>query len=400
MTGSIHLRAGWLILLVLTGPAQSSQAQRATVAGIVTDQSDGMPLPGVNVFLSGTLLGTVTDSLGQFVIESVPLGPYQLVASMIGYEATVRQIEITKPEFYGIALLLKPTIYELGEISVSDSFDRAWWERRLQVFKRGLFSTTENAAACEILNPLVLDFMDEDNVLRATASEPLVVVNRRLGYRITFVLKTFEYNLWNETVRYYLYPVYEELEPKDEKEAQRYQQRRLKTYEGSLRHFLRLLVQYRHQPIDNFTHLTGYKLALAVPLERAPSGKTFLDLARGIPFEAISAPVVIDSLFQETETGALVLRGPLQLAVEYTREREAYEYKRSMERTQSVPRGQSSTLAVLYPVTVDERGLLGDPEAIIKFGYMGWERFADRLPYEYEPPDNPPEKKRPWWRFW
>jgi len=400
-----RLLSSTVLILVLFVPVvgQSiphTQAQRATVTGVVTDQSDGKPLPGVSVFLSGTMLGAATDSLGMFSIDSVPIGSFQLVASMIGYETEVRQIEATKPEFYGFAFQLKPIVYDLDEIRVTDSFDRNWWRRRLQMFKRGLFSTTRNAAACEILNPLVLDFMEENYVLRASASEPLVVVNRRLGYRITFVLEEFDYNMLSGTIRYFLYPVYEELEPRDEKEAQRFRQRRLEAYEGSIRHFLRLLVQHRDLNIDSFTHLTGFTLGRTTWLDGESPGQTILDLSKGIPFQVESDPVVIDSLLQETETGELVLRDSLILAVQYKREREAYEYLRFPERRDRVPGHQLSVLDILHPVTVDSRGLQDDPEDIIKYGYMGWERFADTLPYEYEPPENPPEKKRPWWRFW
>ncbi|MBZ9730076.1 TonB-dependent receptor [Salegentibacter sp. JZCK2] len=72
-----------------------------TVAGMVTDQI-GMPLPGVNVFVKGTTVGTQTDFDGNYSLE-VAEGQ-TLVFSYVGYETKEivvgqqRQIDVTLPE--------------------------------------------------------------------------------------------------------------------------------------------------------------------------------------------------------------------------------------------------------------------------------------------------------------
>ncbi|MDV3309172.1 MAG: carboxypeptidase-like regulatory domain-containing protein, partial [Cyclobacteriaceae bacterium] len=58
------------------------QAQGISITGTVS--SNGEALPGVNVFLKGTSVGTVTDASGQYSI-SVPDENGTLVLSFIGY---------------------------------------------------------------------------------------------------------------------------------------------------------------------------------------------------------------------------------------------------------------------------------------------------------------------------
>ncbi|MBB6270476.1 TonB-linked SusC/RagA family outer membrane protein [Pedobacter cryoconitis] len=57
-------------------------AQEIKVAGKVTDQSDGQPLPGVTITIDGTNKATSTDSYGKFTI-SAPIGA-KLVFKLVG----------------------------------------------------------------------------------------------------------------------------------------------------------------------------------------------------------------------------------------------------------------------------------------------------------------------------
>lgn len=63
--------------------SKSTQAQDITVSGTVVDQ-DGVSLPGVNIVVKGTAIGTVTDGNGNFTL-SVPTGRNTLIVSYVGY---------------------------------------------------------------------------------------------------------------------------------------------------------------------------------------------------------------------------------------------------------------------------------------------------------------------------
>jgi TonB-linked SusC/RagA family outer membrane protein len=81
-----------VFVLMLLGPMQVLAAAGNAditpldfaVKGTITDEA-GAPLPGVNVVVKGTTIGTVTDNGGNFSIN-VPNGDVVLVLSFIGYK--------------------------------------------------------------------------------------------------------------------------------------------------------------------------------------------------------------------------------------------------------------------------------------------------------------------------
>ncbi len=81
------------MMLFLCYPALT--APNTKVTGKVTDISSGEPLPGANVILKVTSLGSATDLNGTYMIPKVPPGTYQLVVTYIGYKKEVTDIKIT-----------------------------------------------------------------------------------------------------------------------------------------------------------------------------------------------------------------------------------------------------------------------------------------------------------------
>jgi TonB-linked SusC/RagA family outer membrane protein len=69
---------------IANGQDGSPTMQAITVNGKVTSSEDGGPLPGVNVLVRGTTIGTVTDSEGDYVI-TVPNENDVLVFTYIGF---------------------------------------------------------------------------------------------------------------------------------------------------------------------------------------------------------------------------------------------------------------------------------------------------------------------------
>jgi len=65
--------------------ASGTDLQQLTVTGIVTDASTGEPMPGVNVIVKGTTVGTLTLGDGRYTL-AVPDPNATLVFSFIGYD--------------------------------------------------------------------------------------------------------------------------------------------------------------------------------------------------------------------------------------------------------------------------------------------------------------------------
>jgi TonB-linked SusC/RagA family outer membrane protein len=80
-----------LFMLVFCFATSEALAQERTISGNVTSTEEGEPLPGVNVLVKGTSIGTVTDMNGDYRL-SVPSEASTLVFSFIGLETQEVQI--------------------------------------------------------------------------------------------------------------------------------------------------------------------------------------------------------------------------------------------------------------------------------------------------------------------
>ena len=56
------------------------------IAGTVTDAETGEPLPGINIIIEGTTLGAATDINGDYVINNISPGSYNVIASGVGFQ--------------------------------------------------------------------------------------------------------------------------------------------------------------------------------------------------------------------------------------------------------------------------------------------------------------------------
>jgi TonB-linked SusC/RagA family outer membrane protein len=94
--------------------AKSGQAQDRTVSGRVTAVEDGLPLPGVNVVVKGTSIGTVTDASGQYSLTG-PMADATLVFSFIGFIS--QELEVGAQSTINVQLASDVT--QLGEVVVT-----------------------------------------------------------------------------------------------------------------------------------------------------------------------------------------------------------------------------------------------------------------------------------------
>ncbi|WKZ58903.1 MAG: SusC/RagA family TonB-linked outer membrane protein [Cyclobacteriaceae bacterium] len=100
--------------MVLFIAAGNVFAQNRTVSGRVTSTEDGSTLPGVNVVLKGTSIGTATDADGRYSI-SVPASGGILVFSFVGLQT--QEIVIGDRSIVDASLVLDAT--QLSEVVVT-----------------------------------------------------------------------------------------------------------------------------------------------------------------------------------------------------------------------------------------------------------------------------------------
>ena len=246
---ALSARLLMLMGLMLTfGLSHTARAQEpVTISGRVVDAATHQRLPGVNVYLAHTLRGAAADVQGRYAIANVPPGSYELVASMLGYATETMQIEVMPgaPE-KTINFRLAPLVYELDAVEVTAKRSRRW-KYSFDQFEDLFLGTSDHAKQTEIINPYVLSFEVArlTRVLTATASAPLEIENRALGYRLRFVLRQFRWDPNKEQVTLLGLPHFETLEPEDDQQARQWEENREEAFQGSLPHLFRAMIAGR-----------------------------------------------------------------------------------------------------------------------------------------------------------
>ena len=334
-----------LALLLAAAPSMTATSikEHGAISGKVIDAGSREPLPHSNVFLANTTLGVVTDLLGNFAISAIPPGRYQLVANRVGYRPAIVDIQIgsgSRQEFT-LQLLQKPI--EAGEMQVVASVPKQW-RAQLAHFKRAFLGQTSNARECVIENPEYLRF-EIDSVtseLRAFSDAPLSILNQALGYRLYVVIDQFK---WGEEIGYYaIFPRFELLTAKDEKEMLRWERNRRSTWLGSFRHFISALAQGQAE-------LEGFQLSQKEPGQhRVSTGERI-----------ISTLIVenVENLGKKMHFGGY-------LEVNY----------RGGQTSSSIKMNQNF-------VMIEESGDIYPALSVVLYGTWAQQRIADTLPLDY-----------------
>jgi TonB-dependent receptor len=130
------------------------------------------PLPGANLIIKGTSIGSTTDLEGRFSISNPPKGEQVLVISFIGYETQEKQVSITEG------------ITEVGELTMSQG------TKLNEVVVEGDFRGTEAKAfnmtktSPRIVNVIASDGvgkLPDRNAAEAVQRVPAVAIERDQG---------------------------------------------------------------------------------------------------------------------------------------------------------------------------------------------------------------------------
>ncbi|HVP57880.1 MAG TPA: TonB-dependent receptor [bacterium] len=82
---------GVSLVLAFLLSASTSYAAVGRITGTITDAADGKPLAYASVLVVGTSMGAFAREGGKFNIENVPVGTYTVKATMMGYEAALKE---------------------------------------------------------------------------------------------------------------------------------------------------------------------------------------------------------------------------------------------------------------------------------------------------------------------
>lgn len=227
-----------MLLLQQTSLAQTS------ITGNIVDAKTKKPIAHVEVFISGTTTGCITDKLGNFKINA-PFFPCVLVVDHVSYDSFIKPLKTAEK----LEIELNPSVFSINEVSVSGKNKR---KKNMRFFYSRFIP--EDRSEIRILNDSLLVFQRDKMEFKASSNKALILVNSVLGYRIKVVLEEFKVialdspkgkqiplNSMNggEVLQLTGFYFYESLEDQFPDKKIYFEKNRRKSYYGSYRHFLK-----------------------------------------------------------------------------------------------------------------------------------------------------------------
>ena len=339
-------------------------------------------------------MGTTTDKDGFYSMKPIPAGRYELVISMIGYKMERQDLIIYDNDRIALNFRLEPEPIQMAEITVTYKKDKKW-QKDYTLFKRAFLGTSMNGEECTILNEYVLSFDRKSGLLMAKASQPLKIENKRLGYEITYYLDEFE--LDDVYVRYAGDSFFKEMQPRSQRELDRWVKYRRVAYNGSIRHFLNTLgerfdLRYKMDGDSLVEHVDWVNMSRR--RGKDPLMIEGFDIYVVKPGKSgnINAHFRLmnkqdEIVYPGDRPDELKLSFEKRLKVIYRRESEENNYNKDLIKLRAYPFQESYILLNKDMVVFDKSGRYFETYMIEQRGYMGWERFGDKLPFNYKRPE-------------
>ncbi len=342
-------------------------AQTGTVSGRVIDAETLEVLPFANVFVNNSTLGASTSEKGEFLIKNVPVGSPEIVFSFIGYQPYQLRVNVRDGEDTRLNIKLTPLKNQLDEIQVKGTRDKSW-EKKMKRFEKIFLGSDDLGRQCKIANPASIDFPEtKDGKFIAEASEPIVVFNDALGYKVSFYLKSFRAD--EATYAIVGNARFEELDAKNSEDALRWTTNRKEAYLGSARHLFRSIM-------TNKLSEEGFRVYVSHGAATLTSrGKVFAN-----ELGQTMTPLRLDGVVNPGSTNfeKRLALGPM-IEVHYINDatqRQAYS---------DIAHAVSWLEMKGGIVRVTTEGIPLNPTEVIFSGDMGLARVSNMLPLDYEP---------------
>jgi hypothetical protein len=102
-------------LLLLSSPIFS---QLCSISGTISDASTKETLVGATVLIQGTTQGTITDFDGNFKIERLNPGIYNIVVSFVSYDSQILKVDLKSSNTQNLKIELKSATLDIGEVNI------------------------------------------------------------------------------------------------------------------------------------------------------------------------------------------------------------------------------------------------------------------------------------------
>lgn len=152
------MRIFYIILLVIIFPV-TTLAQNASLRGRVVDAVNNEPLPFVNVIVSGTTTGTITDMDGNFVLTGLTPGFVRVEASFVGYRRAVSsEVEVSAARVNSVEIQMEEQREQIEEVTVTASPFRKTEESPVSLRSIGIGEIEKSPGANRDISKVIQSF--------------------------------------------------------------------------------------------------------------------------------------------------------------------------------------------------------------------------------------------------
>ena len=148
LTSSLLLFSGILL-------AQEEHSDAVIIGHVV---SKGQHIPFVNIYLEGTNYGTATDVTGHYMMVDLPVGTYTLVAKMVGYKESKREVILKAGETIEVKFDLEEDVIHMDEVVITGT----------KTFKR----QTESAVIVNVLDSKTIERVAAQTISESLSFQP------------------------------------------------------------------------------------------------------------------------------------------------------------------------------------------------------------------------------------
>ena len=364
------------LLVVLLCCSSVSVSAQIIIRGKVLDKNSGAAIVNASVYLNNTSAGTITGSNREFALNEKSVYTGELIISSVGYQPISYKVssETADKTFFTFKLEIKESMLT-GVLVMNDAQRKAW----LKIFKENFLGITEEADNCIIENTDAVYFAagENKNSIYAYADTPLVIINKLLGYRISFDLMEFSYDKEKNSTYFLGYSRYDDMGDK-----KRWAKRRKQNYFGSTMHFYRSLVSGQLKA-EGFS-ISRVKKQQA---NKDPAGQKHLQTDKEGNYFIVIPIKESDILITDTVLGKYFVSAADQIMVKYNESPHSRFYLSNKVLVRGLDRFGFTAYITLQDgkVEVDRDGIVFTPLAVIYDGFWVYEKLGNQVPFNYTP---------------
>ena len=124
---NIKTKALYIFFIIIICNLTQAQELYQTIHGRIIDKDSKVPIPGATIVIEQLQppIGTVTDTLGYFILDKVPVGRHDIKVSCLGYEPyIIPELLVTSGKEPVLDVQLTESIINLKEVVIKPKIDK------------------------------------------------------------------------------------------------------------------------------------------------------------------------------------------------------------------------------------------------------------------------------------